>query len=259
MANFWNRVAGIKAQQASAASAKQTAAISKAQDFWRRVDGIKAQQASSSGSWPSASEVIRNSGYDPSMVAFTQSPFYGDKPGLDINGNDLTAPKVAPKSGSGSGGSASSFGGVPVSPQTLDYLNAELASHYGMSRETAYQEALSNTSYQRAVADMKRAGLNPAVLFGEGRVVGADGVGLVRAAASGGGGGSGRSGGFRRSSGGKSSNGKLFDSGIYYGISAAAGVATAVTMHNPNGFWIGSTVAQGIMGAANSLSSLWKK
>lgn len=258
MANFWNRVAGIKAQQASAASAKQTAAISKAQDFWNRVDGIKAQQASSSGSWPSASEVIRNSGYDPAMVAFTQSPFYGKSSGIDINGNDLTAPKVAPRSGSGSGGSASSFGGVPVSPQTLDYLNAELASHYGMSRETAYQEALSNTSYQRAVADMKRAGLNPAVLFGEGRVVGADGVGLVRAAATGGGGGGGssRSGGSRGSSSGKSSNGKLFDSGIYYGISAAAGVATAVTMGNPNGFWIGSTVAQGIMGAANSF---WKR
>lgn len=51
----------------------------------------------------------------------------------------------------------------------LTYLNADLAKAYGMDASTAYQEALSNTSYQRGVKDMQAAGLNPAVLFGAGR------------------------------------------------------------------------------------------
>lgn len=51
----------------------------------------------------------------------------------------------------------------------LSYLNADLAKAYGMDASTAYQEALSNTSYQRGVKDMQAAGLNPAVLFGAGR------------------------------------------------------------------------------------------
>ena len=56
------------------------------------------------------------------------------------------------------------------SAKTFDYINADLARQYGMSPETAYQEALSNTSYQRSVKDMQAAGLNPAALFGAGRV-----------------------------------------------------------------------------------------
>ena len=51
---------------------------------------------------------------------------------------------------------------------TFDYLDAPWASAYGLSKETAYLEAMENTGYQRSVADMKRAGLNPAVIFGSG-------------------------------------------------------------------------------------------
>ena len=40
---------------------------------------------------------------------------------------------------------------TPTNPsgKAIDYFNADLASRYGMSASTAYQEALSNTAYQR--------------------------------------------------------------------------------------------------------------
>lgn len=130
-------------------------------------------------------------------------------------------------------------------PQTIDYLNAELAKHYGMSAETAYQEALANTSYQRAMKDMQAAGLNPAVLFGSGKGSGADGVSYVSSGTIG----SGPSGGITAKSNKKDN---LFSEGAYYGLAAAIGLLVAGVTKSPTGYWIGSQATQGVLGALNA-------
>lgn len=143
-----------------------------------------------------------------------------------------------------SGSSAAGVAGLTLSPATFDYLNAELAGAYGMDRNTAYQEALANTSYQRAVQDMQRAGLNPAAIFGNGRGSVASGVGYVGSASS--------------ASGYAKSQDKLFSTEDFGFIASLSGLVTAVATKNPSNFWLGQQGAQAVMQVLNGLDSKLK-
>ena len=139
-------------------------------------------------------------------------------------------------------------------PQLADYLDAPWASAYGMSKETAYSEAMENTAYRRSVDDMKKAGLNPAVIFGAGNGYTAGSPSYVASArVSSGGSSYRRSGSGSRSSKG-SRNGKLFSGSAYSIISALGGIVGAAATHSAGGYWIGTSLAQGAMSALNAFS-----
>lgn len=231
--SFWDRVSGIVQQQNAHALAAQDAAIAKAKDFQNRVSGIQALEQQRNGAlkdWQAAT------GNNPDVL-----------PPLDVLSSDPNssgAPTVKPHNNHY--GSASAVGSSSVPPSVLNYLNADLAQYYGMSKATAYQEALSNTSYQRAVKDMKDAGLNPAVLFGSGHAQSANSSIYASERRSGGG-------SSRRYGRGSSGNGKLFSGSAYAAISAIGGLIGLATTKNPTGFWVGSTTAQGTMGLLDAV------
>lgn len=141
-------------------------------------------------------------------------------------------------------------------PQIADYLDAPWASAYGMSKETAYNEAMTNTEYRRAVTDMQKAGLNPAVIFGAGKGSTAGVPGFISSASPGGGGGG--SGG-RRYGSGSSNSGNLFSNSAYSVLSALGGLVGVAATGNASGYWIGSSVTQGAMHAANGISKWFGK
>lgn len=134
-------------------------------------------------------------------------------------------------------------------PQVFDYLDAPYASAYGMSKETAYSEAMENTSYRRSVADMQKAGLNPAVIFGAGRGSTAGSPSYISSGSSGSSGGA-----SRRGSGRGRSNGKLFSGSAYSVISALGGIVGAAATKTGSGYWLGTSLAQGAMSALNLLN-----
>lgn len=141
------------------------------------------------------------------------------------------------------------------SAESLDYLYADLAKYYGFDKATAYQEALANTQYSRAVADMKRAGLNPAVIFGAGR--GSTAPSYIHP--TGGSGSGGGSGSYRRAfSSGSQKKGNLFSSSAYSVMSALGGIVGAAATKSAGGYWIGTSLAQGAMNAVNAFHKALK-
>lgn len=168
---------------------------------------------------------------------------------------------VSPSASSSASNSYSPYPTIPApsSPSAASsaYLNADLAKAYGMSNDVAYQEALSNTAYQRAMKDMQAAGLNPAVMFSSGRASAAQGItyipqdydtyaGTAYTSA--------------RGYGTASSKYGNIPNGLYNVIKlAGGGLGAILNKRNPiSGFWVGSTVAESGLKAISGFLSRFK-
>lgn len=153
-------------------------------------------------------------------------------------------PMVQPRNGGGSFGN--------VSSPAIDYLNADIAKHYGLGTATAYQESLDNTAMQRRVADLKAAGLNPVLALGNVGAASTASAGLS---------GYGSSGGFGSSASSVQSNDFSFRSLLHNGNiqSAAAALASAATMAATKNFQLSASVYFGAKAGLQALDSFLKK
>lgn len=157
----------------------------------------------------------------------------------------------------GSGGAGGSHGHHTSAKKALKYYEAPFAEYYGFNKATAYQEALANTAYRREMDDMRKAGLNPSVIYGSHNTSGADsGIFPRTDSPSGGYGGAGGAGGSGRRYRGGNSGKYLFSGGAYYGTMAVVGTVVAAATKNVGA----GMAAAGLTGTAlKAINGFFKK
>ncbi len=167
--------------------------------------------------------------------------------------HNATSGKMASRD---SGSSGSSHSSHTSARKAWDYYEAPLAEKYHFGKATAYQEALANTSYRREMEDMRKAGLNPSVIYGSHSSSGAETNIYPRDDSSGGSRGYGGSGGYSRRSRGGNSGNYLFSGASYYGIMAATAAITTIATHN---FGAGMAASAFVGTAMKAINGFFKK
>lgn len=162
--------------------------------------------------------------------------------------NSLRSDKPAPPAPGGPAyvSSSGSSGSSGSSSRKIDYYEAPITAKYGFSKETAYQEALANTAYRREMADMRKAGLNPSVIYGSHNSSGAaTNIYPHSSGSSGSSGFSGRS--VSRGNSGKTA----ISGGLYYGAMAAVSAITAIATKNVGAGMMAGSIAGTALKALN--------